>query len=70
MAVGLNMTEIEIPIFQRNALSGRIADENTLRRQVLALETEQDAQGCIISWQLTSRDARVKLQDLYLMKET
>jgi len=70
MAVGLNMPEIEIRIFQHNALSGRLADENTLQRQVLALETEQDAQRCIISWQFTSRDAGVKLQDLYPMKET
>src|SRR5262249_4119387 len=36
----LNMAEIEIAILERNALSHRLPDEATLRRQVLAVETE------------------------------
>jgi hypothetical protein len=61
----LNMAEIEIGIFQRSALSHRVADEAVLRRQVLALESERNTQQCRICWQFTSRDARIKLQRLY-----
>lgn len=40
----LNMAEIEIAILERNALSRRLADEATLRRQVSAVEAERNAQ--------------------------
>ncbi len=66
----LNMAEIEIGIFEQNALSRRLEDEAMLRRHVLALETERNAQHRLISWRFTSRDARTKLEDLYPIKET
>src|ERR1700692_4912853 len=47
----LNMAEIEIAILERNALSRRLEDEATLRRRVLAVETERNAQRRGISWQ-------------------
>jgi hypothetical protein len=59
----------EIGIFQRNALSHRVADEAALRRQVLALESERTSHQCRIAWQFMSRDARVKLQRLYPLLE-
>ena len=65
----LNMAEIEIAIFERNALSRRLDDEAALRRQVLAVETERNQQQRGISWQFTSRAARTKLERLYPMKE-
>jgi hypothetical protein len=65
----LNMAEIEIAILERNALSHRLADEAALRRQVLAVETERNAQRRGICWQFTSRDARHKLERLYPVKE-
>ena len=40
----LNMAEIGIAILERNALSGRLEDEETLRRRVLAVETERNEQ--------------------------
>lgn len=40
----LHMAEIEIAILQRNALSRRLESEATLRRQVLAVETERNEQ--------------------------
>jgi hypothetical protein len=36
------MAEIEIAIFECNALSRRLEDEAVLRRQVLAVETERN----------------------------
>lgn len=44
-------------------------DEAALRRQVLAVETERNEQRRGISWQFTSREARVKLERLYPVKE-
>ncbi len=66
----LNMAEIEIAILERNALSRRVGDEAALRRQVSAVETERNQQHRAIAWQFTSRDARVKLERLYPVKET
>ncbi len=63
------MAEIEIAILERNALSRRLEDEVALRHQVLAVETERNAQRRGISWQFTSRHARVKLERLYPVKE-
>ncbi len=65
----LNMAEIEIAILQRNALSRRLEDEAALRRQVSAVESERNQQRRGIAWQFTSRDARVKLERLYPVKE-
>ncbi len=64
----LNITEIEIAIVERNALSRRLSDEAALRRQVVAVETERNQQQHGISWQFTSRDARRKLERLYPVK--
>ncbi|WP_085954384.1 IS630 family transposase [Ktedonobacter racemifer] len=58
----LNMAEIEIAILERNALSRRLC-------RVLAVETERNRQRRGIAWQFTSRDARVKLERLYPVKE-
>lgn len=65
----LNMAEIEIAILERNALSRRLESEAALRRQVLAVETERNTHKRGIAWQFTSRDARVKLERLYPVKE-
>jgi hypothetical protein len=65
----LNMAEVEIVILQRQVLSRRLQDEAGLRRQVMAVETERNAQRREITWQFTSRDARVKLERLYPVKE-
>ena len=44
-------------------------DEEALRRQVSAVETERNAHRRGIAWQFTSRDARRKLERLYPVKE-
>jgi hypothetical protein len=61
----LNMAEIEISIFARGCLSRRVESMQVLRQRIATLEAERNAQHCTISWRFTSRDARVKLQDLY-----
>jgi hypothetical protein len=66
----LNMAEIEIAILERNALSRRLPDEAALRRQVAAVEMERNTHKRGIVWQFTSREARVKLERLYPVKES
>ena len=61
----LNMAEIELSVFSRQALRDRIGDEETLKRQVAALETERNEVGATIDWLFTSHNARVKLNRIY-----
>jgi hypothetical protein len=65
----LNIAEIEIAILECQALSRRLEDEAALRRHMLAVETERNAHRRGIAWQFTSRDARIKLEWLYPVKE-
>jgi DDE superfamily endonuclease len=61
----LNMAEIEFSVFSRQACAGYIPDEETLQRQVTALEQERNALGKTANWRFTSQNARVKLHRLY-----
>lgn len=61
----LNMAEIEFSIFARQAWSGYIPDEQTLKHNVHVLETERNATRAAVNWLFTSQDARVKLHRLY-----
>ena len=61
----LNMAEIELSVFSKHCLRGRVADETQLRRQVAALEAERNDAGAVIHWRFTTRDARHKLHHLY-----
>jgi hypothetical protein len=61
----LNMAEIELSVFSRQACAGYIPDEETLQRQVTALEQERNAKCITANWRFTSQDARVKLHRLY-----
>ena len=66
----LNMAEIEISVFERGCLSRPVGDVATLQRRVNALETERNAARCFIHWQFTSQHARVKLANLYPVRQT
>ena len=59
------MAEIELSVFSKQALSGRIGDETTLRHQIGALETKRNEAGATIDWLFRSQDARVKLNRIY-----
>ena len=61
----LNMAEIELSVFGKQALRGRVADEMELRRQIGALETERNEAAATIHWRFTTLDARQKLQHIY-----
>lgn len=61
----LNMAEIEFSIFARQAWSGYIPDEQTLKHNVQVLEDARNTTQATVNWLFTSQDARVKLHRLY-----
>ena len=61
----LNMAEIELSVFSKQCLRGRVADEIQLRRQIGALEAERNDAGAVIHWRFTTHDARHKLNHIY-----
>ena len=61
----LNMAEIELSVFSKQALRGRIGDEQTLRTQISALERERNEDRATIDWRFTTQDARAKLRHIY-----
>ena len=62
----LNMAEIEISALVRQCLGkGRLADEETLRRETKAWERERNLMGTSVDWRFTTEDARTKLRSLY-----
>jgi len=61
----LNMAQIEFSIFYRSCQRQRVPDEESLRREVHALELERDHVQAQINWRFGIQDARTKLQRLY-----
>jgi hypothetical protein len=61
----LNMAEIELSVFARQAWQGYIPDEQTLHHNVQNLEEERNAAQATVNWLFSSQDARVKLHRLY-----
>ena len=61
----LNMAEIELSVFGKHCLRGRVAGEMELRQQIAALETERNEAAATIHWRFTTLDARHKLQRIY-----
>jgi hypothetical protein len=61
----LNMVEIELSILARQCLERRIADMQTLEREVLALVKKRNAQRATVQWRFTKNNARTKLKRLY-----
>ena len=61
----LNMAEIEFSVFSRSCLRQRLPDEESLCREVQALELERNQAKARINWQFGILDARHKLQRLY-----
>ena len=59
------MAEIEFSIFSRNCLRQRIPGEESLRREVHALERERNEAQAVINWRFSIQDARTKLHRLY-----
>ncbi len=61
----LNMVEIELSILSKQCLDRRIADMETLEREVLAWVKERNAQRATVQWQFTTADARDKFSKFY-----
>ena len=61
----LNMAEIEFSVFSRCCLRQRIPDEESLCREIQALELERNQAQARINWQFSAQDARGKLRRLY-----
>lgn len=61
----LNMIEIEYSAIARTALKRRIPSIDQVRREVLAIVSERDAQGIKINWQFSISTARQKMNSHY-----
>ena len=61
----LDMAEIELNVMTRQCLSRRIADIETLRRELSSWESDRNSADSKIVWQFQTKDARVKLASLY-----
>ena len=61
----LNMAEIEFSVFSRQCLNRRIGDEETLKREIGALERERNQACATIDWRFSTTDARAKLEHIY-----
>jgi len=61
----LNMAELELSVFERQCWDRRMADQEILARETLALEEQRNAAQAKIRWQFTNQVARRKLHRLY-----
>lgn len=61
----LNMAEIELSILSRQCLNRRIADQQTMKKEVAIWEEERNSKTTTMSWRFTTEDARIKLKRLY-----
>ena len=61
----LNMAEIEINVMVKQCLDRRIADIETVRREVAAWQAHRDQLNAKINWHFTTETARNKLKRLY-----
>jgi transposase len=66
----LNVAEIELSRLGRQCLNRRIPDRETLIAEVEAWTYQRNMEQCIVNWQFTSKDARIKLKRLYPQIET
>lgn len=61
----LNMAEIEFSVFARQAWTGYIPDEDTLRHNIEHCQLERNTKQMTVNWRFSTHDARVKLERLY-----
>jgi transposase len=62
----LNIAECELSVLSRQALKKRFASKEELEKQVKAWEVQRNDLQKEVDWQFTTKDARVKLRNLYL----
>lgn len=61
----LNMAEIELSALARQCLNRRIAQQETLERQIQSWTTTRNQSKATADWQFKTKDARIKLKSLY-----
>jgi hypothetical protein len=61
----LNMAEIEFSVLARQCLNRRIPDRETLKREIEAWQKQRNVSPTPVSWRFTTKDARIKLKQLY-----
>jgi hypothetical protein len=61
----LNTAECELSVLSRQCVSRRIADKQTLCREIAAWEAKRNQAQVGVDWQFTAADARIKLKRLY-----
>lgn len=61
----LNMAEIELGILSKQCLDRRIPNSARLQREVAAWESQRNQSEAKIKWQFKTKDARIKLHQLY-----
>jgi transposase len=61
----LNMVETELAVLSNQCLHRRIAEMETLRREIDAWEQERNQRKATVKWQFKTTDARTKLKRLY-----
>ena len=61
----LNMAESELGVLASQCLDRRIADKETLIREVAAWQTRRNENQTKANWRFTTADARIKLKHLY-----
>jgi DDE superfamily endonuclease len=61
----LNVAEIELSVLQTQCLNRRIADQETLRKEVAAWEADRNNRSSKTQWRFTTAEARIKLKRLY-----
>jgi len=61
----LNMAEIELNVLTSQCLNRRIADIETVRKEVAAWQECRNNKNAKANWQFTVDDARIKLSRLY-----
>lgn len=61
----LNIAEIELSAMTRQCLNRRIPDRATLTSEVAAWEQERNGQQKGVDWRFTTKNARIKLKQLY-----
>ena len=61
----LNMAEIELNVLTGQCLKRRIADIETVKKEVGAWQASRNNKNAKVNWQFTTDDARIKLMRLY-----
>jgi len=61
----LNMAEIELGVWSRQCIGGRVPDAAALTSQIAAWESNRNNVNVTIDWQFTTANARTKLRRSY-----